>query len=124
MDDEIKWQNLRKHPRIAWNFVVKFRLKDNPDLNWQVSTVKDISEGGCFFYSNVSYEIGQHLDIRIQFPSLGVPMEFTGEVKRCEERKSGELKMFGLGVLFLEIDEEKKKQFIDTIIFFLKKKKA
>jgi hypothetical protein len=123
MDDENKFTNLRHHPRISWHFVVKFRLKDGQEKNWQVSTVKDISEGGCFFYSNVAYQIGQVLEIRVQFPSIEVPMFFTGEVRRCELENVGQLSLYGVGVCFLGMDEEKRKYFIETITYFLKKQK-
>lgn len=124
MNDESKWANLRKHPRISWNFVVKFKPKDSHDSEWQVSTIKDISQGGCYFHNNLSFEAGEILEIQVQFPSLRVPMQFIGEVRRCESLSQDKnFPLFGIAVMFLEMDEEKKKEFIDTIIFFLKKKK-
>lgn len=123
MDDESKWVNLRKHPRIAWNFFVKFRLKDSPQSTWELATLKDISEGGCYFHSSTPYEVGQILELLIRFPSLVYPMWFAGEVRRCEAGEDKELPMHGIGVRFLEMDKEKKDEFIKTLNFFLKKQK-
>ncbi len=123
MEDESKWINLRKHPRIAWNFIVKFRPKDSPDSSWEVATLKDISKGGCFFHSSVPYEVGQILELLIRFPSLTYPMWFAGEVRRCESSEDKESAMYGIGVCFLEMEKEKKEEFIKTLNFFLKKQK-
>lgn len=124
MDGESKGENLRKHPRIARNFVARFRVKDRPDSEWQLSTLKDISEGGCYFYSATPFEIGQVLETRILFPSSKEPIEFLGEVKRCDSEGSGQFSRFGIGVYFMGMDEQKKKEFIETIVFFLKKKQV
>jgi len=123
MGDESRWENLRRYPRISWNFVVKFRLKDSKQSEWQTSTIKDISEGGCFFYSNVPYGVGQVLEILVKFPSMITPMQFIGEVKRCESGKDKQFSLHGIGICFLKMDEQKRQEFIETISFFLKKQK-
>ena len=117
-----KGKDLRSHPRVAWKFVVKFRLKDKEDTEWQVSTIRDISENGCSFSSSVAYEVGKVLEIRVQLPAFRMPIQFTGEVKRCESNQDNQISLYIIGIYFLEIDAEKKKEFVETISFFLKKK--
>ncbi|MDD5006169.1 MAG: PilZ domain-containing protein [Candidatus Omnitrophica bacterium] len=121
MNDESKWISLRRHPRISWGFIVKFRPQDKTSAEWEASTIKDISEGGCFFYSSTKYQPGQILEIRVQFPSLTEPMQFTGEVKRCESSVEKKSNIYGIAVCFLGMDEQKKKEFTRTITFFLSK---
>jgi hypothetical protein len=48
-------------------------------------------------------------------------MEFIAEVKHCESEAVGKLSLYVIGVAFLGMDEEKKKEFIDMITFFLRK---
>lgn len=121
MVDENLWINKRAHPRINWSFIARYRPKDDASSGWEASTVKDISEGGCFFHSKTPYKIGDVLDVLIQFPALPKPMRFTGEVRRCESGDDKAAMMYGIGIKFLDMDEEKKKEFINTITFFLKK---
>lgn len=121
MEDQNQWLSRRQHPRIAWRFVVRFRITTTPEATWEVSTIKDISEGGCFFLSETPYEVGQALEIEIQFPLLKGYMRFTGEVRRCEADKNKLPVRYGISLKFLEMAEQKKKEFIDTLSFFLKK---
>ena len=111
----------RKHPRISWNFVTKFRPKGQEDAHWEVPILENISEGGCFFYSSSPHAVGDMLEIEIQFPMLQEPMKFIGEVKRYKTDVHASQTRYGIGVQFLEMDEEKKKKFVETINFFLKK---
>lgn len=124
MDDRNKGEDLREHSRVARNFVARFKAKDKPDSEWQVSTLKDISEKGCFFYSATPFEIDQVLEVKIQCPSSKEPIEFSGEVKRCDATSKGEFSHFGIGVYFLDVDEQKKKEFSELIAFFLKKEQS
>jgi hypothetical protein len=120
MGEEIKGKNSRECSRIVRGFIVRFRAKESPEPEWEVSTIKDISEKGCCFQSVIPYKVGQVLDMRIQFPVLMVPMEFIGEVKRCESAGS-KFPLYVIGVAFQGMDEEKKEEFVDMIAFFLRK---
>ena len=84
-------------------------------------TIFDISEGGCFFFGGFPHKAGEILELEIRFPILEEYMRFRGEVKRCEQDKTKHFPRYGLAVQFIEMDEQKKKQFVDTINFFLKK---
>jgi len=122
MEEDIRWANKRAHPRISWNFIVRFRLHNNErPQGWEVSVIRNISLGGCYFYSNIRYEIGQILDIEVQFPSLLEPMKFVGEVKRYEENLDASVHIYGVAIQFQGMDEKKKNTFIETVNFFLKK---
>ncbi|MBU2541215.1 MAG: PilZ domain-containing protein [Candidatus Omnitrophica bacterium] len=119
-----KYQGIeaRRYPRISWNFIVKFRLKTSQDSKWFISNITNISQGGCFFYSPVPYEIGQTLEVEIQFPRLTQPMHFLGEVRRKVDEENALNSRYGIAVMFLEMEEEKRKEFLESIDFFLKKR--
>lgn len=122
---EYKGTERRRYPRISWNFFVRFRRKGIPDSRWEMSHINNISEGGCFFISSEPYLVGWILEIDIQFPQLikGY-MRFSGDVKRCELDKNSKSPRYGIAVCFLEIDEEKRRAFLETINFFLRKQET
>lgn len=107
----------RQFPRISWNFLVKFKAVASESERWEVSTIQDLSKGGCGFFTGIKYTVGEILDIQIQFPALRDPVHFQGEVKRCEEKGS----TFLIGVRFINMDETKTQEFNQMLDFFLKK---
>ncbi|MFC1754861.1 PilZ domain-containing protein [Thermoproteota archaeon] len=90
----------RIHPRLALSFMMRSRHKGGQDSDWHITTIKDISEGGCFLYFLNDYEEGEVLDIEIHFPLLANPLRLSGEVQRCES--------YGTAVAFLEMNKKKK----------------
>jgi c-di-GMP-binding flagellar brake protein YcgR len=122
MEADNNWVNKRMHPRIAWSFMVRFRLqKDDGLQGWEVSVINNISLGGCRFSSNIPFNAGEALEIEVTLPLLTEPMKFIGEVKRCIPRDDAKVKIYDIGVQFLDMDQNKKDKFIETVTFFLKK---
>jgi c-di-GMP-binding flagellar brake protein YcgR len=120
-DQDQEWLSRRQHPRIAKRFVVKFRPKGAQDAQWEISTLNNVSEGGCSFFSDVAYALGQNLELGIQFPIFKEYMNFLGAVRRCDPDKNRVPVRYLMGVQFTEIEEAKKKEFIDNLNFFVKK---
>lgn len=110
---ERKAMEKRRYPRISWNFTIRFRPQGQKDIPWQTSTVKNIGEGGCFFYSDSKYPVGQELEIEVRDPVFEEVIRFCGRVERSDDE--------GVAVEFSEIDEEVKRNYIETIIFLLKR---
>lgn len=122
METDNNWINKRMHPRIAWSFMVKFRPHKGDGLQgWEVSVINNISLGGCRFYSNIPFNTGEALEIELTLPLLTEPMKFIGEVKRCIPSEDAKVKIYDIGVQFLDMDQDKKDKFIETVTFFLKK---
>ncbi len=120
--DNPNWNEKRLHPRISWNFVVKYRPQQSKDsANWEVAVIQNISKGGCYFFSRIPHKTGEILDIEIQFPNLLAPMKFLAEVNRCAHSSDPSLPKYGIGVYFTEMDESKRIIFEQTLEFFLKK---
>lgn len=112
--------NKRRHPRITWGFMVRFRPDADP-AKWELSTLKDVSEGGCFFYSGTGYKPGEVLEIEIQLPTVTDYMHFTGEVKRCEPDQKKHIPRYGVAVQFGGLEEAKRKHFLLALEFLLKR---
>ena|SRR3989338_5533544 len=113
--------NKRFYPRVGWSFMVRFRPKGSADAKWELATINDISEGGCFFYCVGPRQAGDILEIEVQLPALQGYMRFNGEIKRCQVDSSRPLPRYGLAVQFHGMDEEKKRQFVETLNFFLRR---
>lgn len=117
------WSEKRGHPRVSWNFVVKYKPRQDEDAShWEVAVIQNISKGGCYFFSGTSHEIGEILDIEIQFPNLLTPMKFSAQVNRCVHSSDPNLPRYGIGVFFTEMDESKRAIFEQTLEFFLKRR--
>ncbi|MFC1755400.1 PilZ domain-containing protein, partial [Thermoproteota archaeon] len=102
----------RNYPRISWRFEVRFKPKAKKN-NWIISKIKNISEGGCFVYSDTSYKKGQLLEVEIDDPIFQDTMCFVGEVQRVDPD--------GVALGFRKMSEERRREFIETIFFLLKR---
>jgi hypothetical protein len=111
----------RQHPRVQWNFIMRFRIKDLDDIKWEISNIEDISVGGCLFYSPLAFQLGQILDIQVQLPRVQEFMSFRGEVKRIRTQKVGAFEKHAIAISFSYLEEAHKQKFVDTIDFFVKK---
>jgi hypothetical protein len=111
----------RAFPRICRRFIVKFRPKvEIENLPWQVSIIKNISLGGCYFYSAVPYNQGRILELVIQLPLSKSPIYTRSEVKRCEKLSdASELPTFGVAVQFLGLSSQDKEILDSTVRYFL-----
>jgi len=119
-DDDPKGSELRRHARISWGFLVRHKPQGEQEARTELSTIRDISIGGCYFASQRPYPLGQILDLSVKLPGLKDPLVFQGEVKRSSP--GGETPgMWFIGVEFVNIDGAKKDEFTQVISFFLKK---
>jgi len=88
-----------------------------------MSLLNNISQTGCYFYSDIICEVGQLLDIEIRFPGFTEYMHFVGKVKRVDPQEVVRITMCGVGIYFQVMEEEKKKKFLKVLEFSLKQQK-
>lgn len=101
--------------------MVRFRPCTDPATKWELSTLRDISEGGCSFFSGKEYTPGEVLEIEIQLPTLTDFMHFTGEIKRCDPDQKKHITRYGVAVQFTGLDEAKRKHFLHALEFLLRR---
>lgn len=118
-DDEAKERELRKHPRISWSFLVKYKLHGQEEGTFDLSTVKNISVGGCYFGSQKAYPVGQLLDLEVKLPGIKDPLLFQGTIRRCDPGQAPGL--FFIAVEFTNMGESQKEAFSRVMSFFIKK---
>ncbi len=123
MGEDSQNSDKRINPRIARNFVIRYRLsRTEQAANWSTSVIKNISQGGCCFPTGVPFVIGQVLELEVQLPALNAPIKFSGEVKRCQYTEAVHgITAYMVALRFQEIDPGQKKILIDTVDFFVRK---
>ena len=118
-DDESKERELRRHPRISWNFLVRHHPHDEGGDWAELSTVRNISIGGCYFGSSRTYPVGQVLDLQVKLPGVKDPLVFQGRVRRCDAGEGASV--WFIAVEFMNMDTPQRDEFTRVISFFLKK---
>jgi type IV pilus assembly protein PilZ len=96
----------RAHPRVSIRLRVKF-----PSLEvLQQDYSNDISRGGIFIQTQKPRAVGDRFVITMVHPVSGEELEFNGEVVRVtREDAKAPGSVSGMGIRFLELDEEKRK---------------
>jgi len=96
----------RKCPRIHFGF----RVEDaNGKQAWMT---EDISSGGCFLQKFQETPIGSKISLVFQLPGSAKYIEAVGEVKHLKEG--------GVGIAFLAIDSEDRKETEKFVKEFIK----
>jgi len=70
---------------------------------YDMTSTRDISKGGTFFFSNVDYPVGTKLELLVNFPfRIGQERtEIISEVMNVIKKD----KLFGIGVTFIKMDK-------------------
>ncbi len=79
----------RKSERIKRNFILTYRLADNPDAAFSASQLKNISYGGMCFVTEAAYAPGTELEIALKTPFFSGKTYFKGRVLESHEKVAG-----------------------------------
>jgi len=112
----------RRAIRVAHSYMLRARCVNPPDppSNWDIFTVRNISETGILFSSCRDYALGSKLEIRITLPFLQKNCTCWGTVVRCLPSK--EVKnIYEVAVAISDIEEEAKKALYENIKFRMMK---
>ncbi|MGE0269302.1 MAG: PilZ domain-containing protein [Candidatus Omnitrophota bacterium] len=100
----------RQYIRAKRVLSVEFKLakssRKNTDTSIHLSTTEDMSLGGISFYSEVKYDQGDILDIRVVMSGVLDIFQGPAKVIRSTEKKSGTL--FLIAVKFLKTATKKR----------------
>ena len=92
----------RRHVRLDKHFVLSYK-KDGSSDEYDMTSTKDISKGGTFFFSNVNYPVGTALELLVSFPFRRGKERAKVITKVKHVRKKG--KFYGIGGQFLMMDK-------------------
>ena len=97
-------QNNRKFERLENELPVAYRSVDGFITDW----VTNISKGGLFINSRTPLPEGTTVRLIIQLPDTPFPFDLTGKVVRVSEFDNTTNEVPGMGVEFVDIDDDKR----------------
>lgn len=68
-----------------------------------MTSTKDISKAGTFFFSHVNYPVGTKMELLVRFP-FRIGKERVKVISKVQNVRKKE-KLYGLGVEFIKMDE-------------------
>ena len=113
----------RAVPRIKRKITVRYTVKEVPRANGvqvsfepftDITSTKDLSQGGVSFTASHLLAIGTTLDLKLQLPLTKGSIELEGQVVSCAEIRKNII--YGIGVEFINLKEEQKqllKKFVE-----------
>jgi len=91
----------RKYIRLARSVMISYKEAGSSE-GYNMTSTKDISKGGTFFFSSVNYPIGTKLEMLVSFP-FRIGKERTNVISKVVNviKKN---KFFGIGLEYIKMD--------------------
>ena len=104
----------REYVRLDRSVMISYKEAGSSE-GYDMTSTKDISKGGTFFFSNVNYPVGTKLELLVSFPfRMGKErVKIISEVMNVIKKN----KFYGIGVKFVKMDKTVLSElhlFIDT----------
>jgi len=110
----------RKFPRLDSSLLLYYQVYNRADLPKDISLTSDVSEGGLCFSCSENFELGTILELEIRLPTRNTSLKALGKV--VWSRQTGPSK-YDLGISFVKIGEEEKKEIFSYLSLFNRQKK-
>lgn len=104
MSDDKGSQPVRKAERLQHELLVAYRTVDGFITDWAVN----ISRGGMFINTRNPLAVGSIVRLIVSLPDAAFPFDLTGRVIRVHAPDPGSDLVPGMGIEFVDVDEEKK----------------
>ena len=104
----------RKSERLQHELLVAYRTVDGFITDWAVN----ISRGGIFINTRNPLALGTTVRLIISLPDAAFPFDLTGRVIRVSEFDNPSNQVPGMGIEFMDVDEEKRariERFVDRL---------
>jgi len=92
----------RQYVRLDRSVMISYK-KAGSSEEYDMTSTRDISKGGTFFYSHVNYPVGTELELLVNFP-FRIGKERVKVIAVVQNVRKKE-QLYGLGVAFIKIDE-------------------
>ncbi|MBS1152168.1 MAG: type pilus assembly PilZ [Myxococcaceae bacterium] len=93
----------RQNDRLQHELLVAYRTVDGFITDWAVN----ISRGGMFINTRNPLALGSTVRLIISLPDAAFPFDLTGKVIRVSEFDNAQNQVPGMGIEFVDVDEEK-----------------
>lgn len=97
-------RNKRKSDRLHHELLVAYRTVDGFITDWAVN----VSKGGIFINTRNPLPVGTTVRLIVSLPDAAFPFDLTGRVTRVNEYDNPSNQVPGMGIEFVEMDEDKK----------------
>ena len=113
------FEEQRKHSRAPTRCMIRYRHPKESDIRKsELSTARDLSEGGARFTSGNPFKVGDHLELEITCPRFPDPISVKAEIRWQRELRKGFL--YENGVQFLNLSPEDQEVLGKIVDFILK----
>ena len=113
-DDDKSGHPSRKSDRLQHELLVAYKTVDGFITDWAVN----ISKGGMFINTRNPLAVGSLVRLIVSLPDAAFPFDLTGRVIRVHPSDPNSDQVPGMGVEFVDIDEDKKgrlARFVDRL---------
>lgn len=97
-------KSTRKSERLQHELLVAYRTVDGFITDWAVN----ISRGGMFINTRNPLALGSVVRLIVSLPDAAFPFDLTGRVIRVHPSEGEVDQVPGMGIEFIDIDEEKR----------------
>lgn len=94
----------RRADRLQHELLVAYRTVDGFITDWAVN----ISRGGIFINTRNPLAVGTTVRLIISLPDAAFPFDLSGRVTRVNEFDNPSNQVPGMGIEFIDVDEEKR----------------
>ncbi len=94
----------RRADRLQHELLVAYRTVDGFITDWAVN----ISRGGIFINTRNPLAVGTTVRLIISLPDTAFPFDLSGKVMRVNEFDNPSNQVPGMGIEFVDVDEEKR----------------
>ncbi len=110
-EERPQWSERREHRRITFVADISF----TSDSNFYTGFTRDISEGGVFVATYNSFPVGTIMELQLQMPDGGDPINVKGEVRWYAEHNEESDGHPGVGLRFVDLTEDNRRR-IDRFV--------
>jgi len=115
-----KERERRRFERIQKQFVLTYKVRGKNE-KYEVSQIKNISEGGMLFTTSKDFLQETVLEVELKTPISAKGVNFLAKVVESQQVIEGLI--YNTRVSFMEVDEQAQYLIKETVDFFLKKLK-
>jgi uncharacterized protein (TIGR02266 family) len=103
-DKKVTEKPIRRADRLQHELLVAYRTVDGFITDWAVN----ISRGGIFINTRHPLAVGTVVKLILSLPDAAFPFDLTGKVTRVQEYDNPSNQVPGMGLEFMDVDEEKR----------------
>ncbi|MFT3836053.1 MAG: TIGR02266 family protein [Myxococcaceae bacterium] len=103
-DKKVTEKPIRRADWLQHELLVAYRTVDGFITDWAVN----ISRGGIFINTRHPLAVGTVVKLILSLPDAAFPFDLTGKVTRVQEYDNPSNQVPGMGLEFMDVDEEKR----------------